>query len=192
MIFIESGSSALIELLQALASIATIIIALWALRISIRSQNEMKRTRQEATFVSIQDKLLEPELQEGRRLLEVAKGDVEKSGDASLTAYFEKRNPSTGRSACAVKGKSWSIEWQRINRSLAMLEVLALYSEKGLVPKYAKKQWNHVLVRLKGPALAFMEARAAGGQSKRSVSREKVYSVDRQLWPNLRKWLEEL
>lgn len=69
-----------------------------------------------------------------------------------------------------------SVEWDEINRSVSMLETLAMYIDRKIVNReLALDAWHHSLHRLQGPVEHFIALR--GG--------------DYRLWPHLRTLFRE-
>ena len=119
-------------------------ISLLAVGVSLLLWWDQRRQDKRNLFLKIHEALVDPDLQEGRRLLFArtwTQEDVEK---------------------CRLDRPN---EYQLINRALAMLDIFALYVEKKYVIKQmVLEEWSHIVTRAATYGQPFIEDRAARHQ----------------------------
>lgn len=118
-----------------------ISLALIGLLVTAYTVRTARSSQRRDAFMRIHETLLQPEIQEGRRLL------------------FEVKEQKD------IPGSS-TVEYQKINRSLAMYDTLGHYIEGGFVErKHALEIWHHSIRDLRQPAEIFISFRAASHRS---------------------------
>lgn len=122
------------------------IIATFALVVSISTFFVTRRRDRRDLFLKIHERQLDPDLQEGRRLLyQSFNGDVIPDFDAMRDGDFD--------------------TYSKINRALAMLHTMGLYAEKRYVQKaLVLDEWADSLARLAPYARVFIQHRSAAGR----------------------------
>jgi hypothetical protein len=110
--------------MSVLSSLTSLVIALIAVIISIYALNVSRRQDRRDMFLKLHEKMIDPEIHAGRRYL------------------LEHINSETD--AVALRRKD-EIAYFSINRSIAMLDVVALYVKKNFVAKdLILEEWGEV------------------------------------------------
>lgn len=119
----------------------SLAVALLALTINGASFRDRRRQDRRDLFLKMHERLVEPEIQEGRRLL------------------FELVHTDADAGRLRVNEPNL---YQLINRSLAMFDILAMYVERGYIDRdVALSEWGHSLARTFRQAEPFMRDRFA-------------------------------
>ncbi len=106
---------------------AAIVISVAAFAINLINLIDRRRQDRRDLFLKLHERLIDPDLQNGRRLLYQR---VHNQADAGR---LREDHPD---------------DYQLVNRALAMFDVFSLYVEKGYVDRdVALEEWGHVIAR---------------------------------------------
>jgi hypothetical protein len=113
----------------------TLAISITAMSLTTYTVIQTRRQRRADTFIRLHELLIQPDVQRGRRLLfEAAEG---------------KPMPASG-----------TVEWDEINRSLALYDTLGLYVAHHFVDRETTLDvWHHSLRAIREPAEHFIAQR---------------------------------
>lgn len=131
---------------------ATIYVTTLALFVSIAAfvHNSRKSTRD--AFLAIHEKMFDPEIQEGRGILFE---EIKSIDDAKK---LRQENPE---------------DFRKVNRSIAMWDVLAMYVNRGYLPKsMVMEEWGRNLAKYRERVLMFGAARGKRWEHYEQLSKE--------------------
>lgn len=112
-----------------------------ALAISALTYRDRRTSDRRDLFLKMHERLVDPDLQEGRRLL------YERVGSK--------------RDAAVLRADAKE-DYQKINRALAMFDIFSMYVSRGYIDrKLALEEWGHSLGRAYAQAEPFIEERAS-------------------------------
>jgi hypothetical protein len=142
----------------------SLAIALIALGLNGMTFRDRRRQDRRDLFLKLHERLIDPEVQRGRRLL------YERVHSPADAARLREHAPD---------------EYELVNRSLAMFEVFAMYVERGYIDRaIALQEWGRTIARAYDRAEHFLDDRAQH-QTWKPWPNLRVFG------PAARDWLEQ-
>lgn len=118
-----------------------LVLSTAALAISALTYRDRRTSDRRDLFLKMHERLVDPDLQEGRRLL------------------YERVTSTSDAAQLRTDNKE---EYQKINRALAMFDIFSMYVARGYIDrKVALEEWGHSLGRAYKQAGPFIEERAS-------------------------------
>ena len=143
-------------------TLAPVLISVFALAVSVAAFLISLRRDRRDLFLSMHERLIDPDLQEGRRVLHARINSVE---DVKQLLDASPR------------------EYALVNRALAMLDIFGMYVARGYIDKrVALEEWGYTYAKAAARAAHVIEFRAQHQDGWRSWPNLQRFGADAAAW----------